>query len=119
MRSAFVIRGTTILVRRARRERVFIHMIAVDVVQMAIMEIIDVAVVPDGGMAAIRTMDVCVLLLFHASFSHCFPFFSRSMSGRTTGIGSWGAYWSTGDKPRIFSSAFIIGSYVHSVKDRL
>jgi hypothetical protein len=49
-------------------------MIAVDMMEVAIVEIIGVAIMADGGMPAVRTVDVCMPLLLRARFSHCYSF---------------------------------------------
>jgi hypothetical protein len=70
MGAALVVGCTAVLIGRAGRKRVLVHMIAVDMVQVAVMKIIDMPVVTDRGVSAVRAMDMRVPLLFHASFSH-------------------------------------------------
>jgi hypothetical protein len=58
-------------------DRALVDVIAVDVVQMAFVEIVDVAVVFDGAMAATRAVDVIVLRMnlvvaHHGSFRSAF-----------------------------------------------
>jgi hypothetical protein len=75
MSTALVFRGTTVLVRGRGCECVFVDMIAVDVVQVAIMEIVDVTVMADGRVSAVCTVHMRVPLLLHASISHWESFF--------------------------------------------
>lgn len=47
-------------IRRRNRDHMLIHMIAVQIVQMAIMQIIDMVIVADRSMAAARPMNMGV-----------------------------------------------------------
>ena len=60
--------GAVIRVGGVDRQRVFIHVIAMHVVQVAVVEIVDVAVMLDGGVTAIRPVLMVVIrvMLFAA-----------------------------------------------------
>ena len=58
MAVAVVIRGTNIRIDRANGNAVFIHMPLVRVVQMAVVQVINVAIMFNGGVAA-----VCAVLM--------------------------------------------------------
>jgi hypothetical protein len=100
MRPALVVRGTAILIRGAGSQCVFVDMIAMHVVKMTVVEIVDVALVANGRMAAVRTMGMRMSFLFHAGLSHCFflswpgrfPDMARKRSGGAKDPGP-------GDKP--------------------
>ena len=70
MRAAVVLGRASILVGLVGRQCVFVHMIAVNVMQVAVVEIIGVAIVVDGGMAAIRSVNVSMPFVFAAGFRH-------------------------------------------------
>jgi len=61
MAAAIVVGRTLIRVFRADFERVFVHMIAMRMVQMSIMQIIDMVAMPDGGMSAVGAMLMVVM----------------------------------------------------------
>jgi hypothetical protein len=61
--------GTTRLICAARRDLVHINMVAVDVIQVPLMQIISMPVMLDGGVAAIRSVGVCRNFAW-SSFSH-------------------------------------------------
>jgi hypothetical protein len=77
-RAAFGIGG-------ADRNRVFVHAIAGHVVQMAIMQVVDVAFVAHRCVAAIRTMSVRVILVLSCSGHVAPPRASRSTEAADTG----------------------------------
>ena len=62
-------------VLRRNRDDMFVHMVAMRVVEMAVVEVIDVAVMLDGGMAAGRAVFVGVVFVglacFHDLYSFC------------------------------------------------
>jgi hypothetical protein len=59
--SAAAVPGSAaIRVAVAHADAMFIHVIVMDVMKMPVVQIIDVAVVPDGSVAALRAMDVLV-----------------------------------------------------------
>jgi hypothetical protein len=55
-------------------------------VEMTVVEIIDVAIVPYGSVAAIRTMDMRMFFVLHMALSHCDSFLSQVNSRRSIGI---------------------------------
>lgn len=56
------VRGRTVRgIRTTHRERVLVHVPVVRVVEMTVVEVVDVAVVLDGGVSARRAVDVIVL----------------------------------------------------------
>ena len=59
--AAAVVGGAGIGVGGADGDAVFIHMVVVRMVQMAVVQIVDVAVMPDGGVAATRAVPVRVV----------------------------------------------------------
>lgn len=63
----------------ADRNHMFIHMVAVRMVQMPVVKIIHMALMFDGGMAATRTMNVRMLRVRRASFllAHNFELVDR------------------------------------------
>jgi hypothetical protein len=74
MRPALVVRCAMVLIGAGGFERMFVNMVAVDMVQMPVVKVIHVAIVLDGSVAAIGTMNVRMFFLFHASSRHWFPF---------------------------------------------
>ena len=56
MAVAVVIRGADIRIDRANGNAVFIHMPLVRVVQMAVVQVINVAIMFNGGVAAVRAV---------------------------------------------------------------
>jgi hypothetical protein len=52
------LRGAAIGIGGGNRDHMFINMIAVDMMEMAIVQIISVAIVPDGGVAAAGTVNM-------------------------------------------------------------
>jgi len=68
--STAVVRCAAILVCCACHQVVFVNMVSVNVVQMAVVEIIDMVVVLDGRVAAIRAVDMGMPFMFTAGFSH-------------------------------------------------
>ena len=73
MAAAGVPIGAPIRIGVTDRQAVFINMVAMHVVQVAIMEIINVTVVFYGGMAAVRAVFVRMVLMFFAFLHGCFP----------------------------------------------
>jgi hypothetical protein len=68
--AAFDLRRATGRIRPANRDHMFVDVVAMRVMQMAVMQVIDMTLVPDGGMAAIGAMlvgVVGVMLLFAGS----------------------------------------------------
>lgn len=61
--AAVVLRRAVRRIRVADLDRVLVHVIAMRVVQMPVVQIVDVPVVHDGGMAAIRTVLVIVTVV--------------------------------------------------------
>ncbi|HEY1553244.1 MAG TPA: hypothetical protein VGF94_00350 [Kofleriaceae bacterium] len=53
--------GATGRVRRVDRDCAFVDVVVVDHVEVAVVEVVDVAAVPDGPMPAVGAMDVIVL----------------------------------------------------------
>jgi hypothetical protein len=90
VRSALVIRRAMVLIGAGCFKRMFVYMVAVDMVQMSVVKVIHVAIVLDGSVAAIRTMDMGMFFLFHAGSRHRFPFVARSNSGSGSGTGESG-----------------------------
>jgi hypothetical protein len=70
MRSALVVRGTFILICRACLQAVFVNVVPMNMVQMAIVKVIGMAVVLDGCVAAIGPVDMSMPFMFAASRSH-------------------------------------------------
>ena len=82
MSATLVVRCAAVLVGRPDRQPVFVHMISMHMVQMTVVKIIDVAVVPDCGVAAVRAVGMCVSFLLHAGLRHRVSFAeSRSQGG--------------------------------------
>lgn len=79
MSAALMIRCAAVFVHVARFEFVFVGMIPMDMVQMALVEVIGVAVMFHRGVAAIRAVHMRMPVLFHASFCHDFSFASRAL----------------------------------------
>jgi len=77
MAAAIVVGRTLIRVFRADFERVFVHMIAMRMVQMSIMQVIDMVAMPDGGMSAVGAMLMVVMgvMGFVAGAHACAPRF--------------------------------------------
>jgi hypothetical protein len=84
MSSARMIGGACLPVRPIAFQDVFVYVITVQVMQMTIVQIVDMAIVPDRGVTAARSMRVRVMLVLlaslvgvlYSSLSH------RSSSGR-------------------------------------
>jgi hypothetical protein len=70
MRSAVVLGGACIRIRGRHLQDMFIHMIAMLMVQMAIMQVIGVSLVIHGRVAAAALMFVIMSLVFLAFFWH-------------------------------------------------
>jgi len=70
VRSAVVARCASILVASACLHLVFINVVSVNMVQMAVMEIIGVAVVLDGRVATIGAVDMGVRFMDSTGFRH-------------------------------------------------
>lgn len=71
---AALVRGGAVgWVGRAHFEGVLIHMVVVDVMQVAVMEVVDVVVVLDGGVSAFWTVVVVVGFVFLAVDHLSFP----------------------------------------------
>ena len=83
--SALVIGGAMVLIGAGYFERMLVDMVAVNMVQMPVVKVIHVAIVLDGGVTAIRTVDMGMFFLFHAGSRHKFPFVARSNSGSRSG----------------------------------
>lgn len=66
--AALVIRRAAVFVHFARFELMFVGMIAMTMMQMAVVEVIGVAFMFHCGVAAIRTVYMRVLVLVHALF---------------------------------------------------
>jgi hypothetical protein len=80
MGRAAVVRRAFLRIRRGHLDPMVVHMIAVSVMQVAIVKIIGVAVVFDGGVPAVWAMDVAVsprVLL--VSLTHCFQSFQKRL----------------------------------------
>src|SRR5436190_15192754 len=65
--SALVIGSAAVCVRFAYLQLVLIHLIAVKMMKMTVVNIISVPLVPNGCVSAIRTMRMGVFFLFHTS----------------------------------------------------
>jgi len=76
MRPTLVVRRAAISVGWSDSQLVFVDVISVNVMQMAVVEIIGVAVVYHCHVTAIRTVDVRMCFLFHAGLRHFFPLFA-------------------------------------------
>jgi hypothetical protein len=63
VRTARMSRGARGRIRATVSQGVFIHMTLVGIVKMAIMQIIDVSFMFDGGMATAWTVRMCVLIV--------------------------------------------------------
>jgi hypothetical protein len=61
-----VLRRAAIRVCRGDRKHVFVDMIAMHMVQMAVMQIVDVTVVADRNMAALRSVPMVVVIVLQA-----------------------------------------------------
>jgi hypothetical protein len=77
---------------------VFVDMISMYVVQVTVVKIIGVAIVPDGGVAAIRTVRVRVSFLFHAGLGHLSSFLAvvsrkNNRNGRTGALADLNPGW--------------------------
>jgi hypothetical protein len=86
MRSALVVRRAMVLVGCGGCQGVLVHVIAVDVVQMPVVKVIHVPVVLDGGMSAVRAVNMRMFFLFHVGSSHWVPF-GCQVDFRQTGSG--------------------------------
>jgi hypothetical protein len=84
--SALVFGCTTVLIHSTGCQRVFLNSVTVHMVEMTVVEIIDVAIVPYGSVAAIRTMDMGMFFFLHVGLSHCDSFLSQVDSRRSIGI---------------------------------
>ena len=67
---AAVIRCTAVRVAVADTDAVLVDVIVVDVMKMAVVQVIDVAVMFDSGVAAMRSMSVGVTLVSPMFWSH-------------------------------------------------
>jgi hypothetical protein len=67
---AAVLRRASVGIGAAGRQPVLIHMTVVNVMQMPVVQVVRVAIMLNGGMAAIGPVDVCVAFVFGARFSH-------------------------------------------------
>jgi len=65
--SALVIGSAAVCVRFAYLQLVLIHLIAVKMMKMTVVNIIGVTLMLNGGVSAIRTMRMGVFFLFHTS----------------------------------------------------
>jgi hypothetical protein len=63
MPGALVVGGAGVGIRRADLDHMFIDMVPMRVMQMAVMQVIDVIAMANGGMAAARAMLVIVVLV--------------------------------------------------------
>ena len=70
MCSAVVVGCTTILVRLPGFQFVFVHMVSVNVVQMAVVQIIGVSIVLDSSVATIGAVDMDMPFMSYAGFRH-------------------------------------------------
>ena len=70
MRSAVVVGCTTILVCLPGFQFVFVHMASVNVVQMAVVQIIGVSIVLDSHVATIGAVDMDMPFVSYARFCH-------------------------------------------------
>jgi hypothetical protein len=72
---AALVRGGAVgWIGRVHFEGVFIHMVVVHVMQVAVVEVVDVVVVFDGGVSAAFAVDVVVGFVFLAVDHLWFPF---------------------------------------------
>jgi hypothetical protein len=67
LRCAFLPVGATV------RERVFINVVIVYVMQVSVMEVVRVAVVPHGSVSAIRTVDMRMRFMLGTTSGHNIP----------------------------------------------
>ena len=67
---AVVVRCTSILVCFARLQLMFVNVVSVNMVQMAVVEIIGMAIVLDGRVATIGAMDMGMPFMFSTGFGH-------------------------------------------------
>ena len=70
MRSAVVVGCTTILVCLPGFQFVFVHMVSMNVVQMAVVQIIGVSIVLDSRVATIGAVDMDMPVMSFAGFRH-------------------------------------------------
>lgn len=70
VRSAAVARRALIRIARAHRDAMLIDVIAVNVMQMPVVQIIHMAVVPHRGMPAIGAMDMRMILVGEMILCH-------------------------------------------------
>ena len=68
--AATMLWGALGLICAIRGQLVFVDVILVDVVQMSIVEVVRVSVVPNGDVATVRAVDVCMPFVFGACCSH-------------------------------------------------
>jgi hypothetical protein len=80
MAGAAVVRRAFLRIRRSHLNLMVVHMIAVTVMQVAIVKVIGVAVVFHGGVSAVWAVPVAVISrVFLVSVSHCFPPFENGV----------------------------------------
>jgi hypothetical protein len=84
--SALVFGCTTVLIHSTGCQRVFLNSVTVHMMEMTVVEIIDVAIVPYGSVAAIRTMDMGMFFFLHVGLSHYDSFLSQVNSRTSIGI---------------------------------
>lgn len=70
MRSAVMVRSASILVWFACLQFVLVNVVSVNVMQMAVVEVIGMAIVLDGRVATIRAVDMNVSFMSRARFRH-------------------------------------------------
>jgi len=77
VRPALVAGCSSITVCISYLQDVLVDMISVQVMEMAIMEIISMPAVPDRGVSATRSVDVIMSFLSFAGFRHLAPCYSK------------------------------------------
>lgn len=73
--------GADIGIGGGNRNHMFIDMVAVDMVEMAVVQIIDMIIMADGGMAATGAVDMIVIIMDVAAHWQTFPVQAAGRSG--------------------------------------
>jgi len=78
--AALVVRRASVPVRLVCCQFVFVHVVSVEMVQMAIVKIVGMALVLHGLMTAVRAVDMSVPFMFRAGFRHLVVLLSKTSS---------------------------------------
>jgi len=89
--SAVVVGRAAILVCFACLHRVFVNVVSVNMVQMAVVEVISMAVVLDGRVATIGAVDMGMPFMFDAGFGHGSSPLCNALFCRSAGEWGWNA----------------------------